>query len=44
MQGAATPTAQPGATDVYALGQDAAESARTFLAWGRKPSSADGKG
>jgi ubiquinone/menaquinone biosynthesis C-methylase UbiE len=28
MQGATTPTAQPGATDVYALGRDAAESAR----------------
>ena len=28
MQGASTPTAQPGATDVYALGRDAAESAR----------------
>ena len=28
MQGASTPTAKPGATDVYALGRDAAESAR----------------
>src|SRR5580693_7515108 len=28
MQGASTPTAKPGATEVYALGRDAAESAR----------------
>ena len=31
MQGASTPTAKPGATDVYALGRDAAESARLLI-------------